>query len=338
MKTKTGIKAWAVNAALRTAIGITQILPVDLSLQLAKLLSKGWILLTTRHLDLAIKHIEASFPGKYSRVEVERIARRCLSQWTMFAMEVGWAPRLLSPATWHKYIKLVDFDEALELLLSNRGTILVAGHYGQFEMTAYLLAVLGLDVVAVMRPLDNAYFNRYVVESRRSHGLELLYKKGAIASSVKIISSGRALALVADQDAGSKGMFVDFFGRPASTYKSIALLAMRTKAPIIVGYARRIGDCFRYEVGAQRIIYPHEWENRDDPLRWITQSYTTAIEEMVREHPEQYLWIHRRWKSQPQPGLEVRSRIRTRRRKAPGETGRAPSRPGASPGPQERCS
>jgi len=104
---------------------------------------------------------------------------------------------------------------------------------------------------------------------------------------------------IGDQDAGRKGVFVDFFGQTASTYKSIGLLAMASGCPIVVGYARRCGNVARYEVGVQRIIHPHEWESRSAPLHWITQTYTTAIEETVRDAPEQYLWIHRRWKSQP---------------------------------------
>jgi len=299
MRTKAGVTAWLGYVAARTALAIVQIFPVSWNYRAAKLLAAGWVLLTTRHRDRAIANLEASFGGEYSRAQIEQIAEQCLVHWTMFAMEVVWAPRLLSSTNWTRYVNLANFDEALEILLGGRGAILVTGHYGHFEMTGYLLGCLGFDVVAVMRPLDNVYLNRYVVESRRSHGLELLDKKGAIESSIGLVSAGRPIAFIADQDAGSKGLFVDFFGRPASTYKSIGLLAMRSKVPIIVGYARRTGNRFHYEVGAPRVIHPHEWADKEDPLRWITQAYTQAIEDIVRAGPEQYLWIHRRWKSKP---------------------------------------
>ena len=157
-----------------------------------------------------------------------------------------------------------------------------------------------------MRPLDNVYLNRFVVRTRRTHGLTLLDKKGAMHGARDVLKAGKLLAFIGDQDAGRKGLFVDFFGRPASTYKSIGLLAMWTQCPIIVGYARRQGRVARYEVGVQRIIHPHEWQQQGDPLRWITQTYTTAIEEIVREAPDQYLWIHRRWKSNPKTSRVVR--------------------------------
>ena len=227
----------------------------------------------------------------------------------MFAVEVICLPRLINAMTWSRFIELKNFNEALELTVSGRGAILVTGHYGSFEMTGHLLAALGFDLVAVMRPLDNVYLNRFVVRSRRTHGLTLIDKKGATAQAESMLREGRLLGFIGDQDAGRKGIFVNFFGRPASTYKSIGLLAMATRCPIIVGYARRQGDKARYTVGVQRVIHPHEWEDRKDALRWITQTYTSALEDVVREDPEQYLWIHRRWKSTPRATRPAEQRL-----------------------------
>jgi KDO2-lipid IV(A) lauroyltransferase len=94
-------------------------------------------------------------------------------------------------------------------------------------------------------------------------------------------------------------VFVDFFGRKASTYKSIALLAISSNVPIGVGYSRRIDNRFYFEIGVNRIIFPYEWADKDDPLTWVTAEYTKAIEQFVREDPTQYWWLHRRWKHQP---------------------------------------
>jgi KDO2-lipid IV(A) lauroyltransferase len=114
-----------------------------------------------------------------------------------------------------------------------------------------------------------------------------------------VLESGAGLCFIADQNAGSKGLFVDFFGRQASTYKSIGLLAIHHEVPIIVGCARRLSDRFDYEIVVNRVIHPSEWTGRDDELMWITQEYTRAIEEFIRVDPSQYLWVHRRWKTRP---------------------------------------
>ncbi len=299
MKARTGPVAWAVYAVVRTALAVLQVFPIEWNMRAAKALARGWVLLTRRHRDRALLHLRESYGDTLPAERLEQIADASLAHWTTFVMEVACAPRLLTPTNWPKYIEPVGFGEVLDILVGGQGVILVTGHYGHFEMGGYLLACLGFDVVAVMRPLDNVYLNRFVVESRAAHGLELLDKKGAMQHARSVLESGRPLAFIADQDAGRKGVFVDFFGRPASTYKSIGLLAMATGAPIVVGYARRVGDEFRYEVGIERIIRPAEWEAADEPLRFITQAYTSAIEASVRAAPEQYLWMHRRWKTKP---------------------------------------
>jgi KDO2-lipid IV(A) lauroyltransferase len=99
-------------------------------------------------------------------------------------------------------------------------------------------------------------------------------------------------------------MFVPFFGRLASTYKSIGLLAMRYNIPIAAIHAKRVGDGFQYEVSVTDFIEPNDWIDQDDPLFYITARYNRAIEIMIRQAPEQYLWLHRRWKSRPKFELD----------------------------------
>jgi len=240
-----------------------------------------------------------AYGDSLNAAEIDRIALRSMQHQAMMAVEMAFAPRLIDEWTWPKYVRPVGVEQALRVMLQGKGALLLTAHFGSWELAGYLLATYGFDIVAIMRPLDNEYLNRFVVRTRQRRGLRLINKKGATAEAEEIIRSGAALGFIADQNAGRKGMFVDFFGVQASAYKSIGLLAMAMEAPIIVGYARRVGDRFFYEVGVQRIIHPHEWRDQADPLRWITQENTAAIETFVRKWPEQYLWIHRRWKSRP---------------------------------------
>jgi len=102
-----------------------------------------------------------------------------------------------------------------------------------------------------------------------------------------------------------KGIFVDFFGRKASTYKSIGLIAIDCNIPIGVGYSRRVDNRFFFEMGVKRIIFPEEWADKDDPLEWITAEYTKAIEEFRNvEDPSQYWWLHRRWRHRPKEEMQ----------------------------------
>jgi len=290
---------WLVYVAVRFAAMIFQVFPIDMNLKTARLMGLIWCWIMPRHRQRARDHLRLAYGARISDRQIDRLALQSMQQLTMMAMESLFTPRLINEWTWSRYVRLRGTDRALDLLLSGRGAILLTGHYGNWELVGFTLAALGFPLVAVMRPFDNPHLNRLLVEVRAKRGLRLLYKKGATRSAGDVLVSGGVLGFIADQNAGRKGEFVDFFGRKASTYKSIALLAMQYRVPVIVGYARRLSGRFEYEVGCNRVIEPAEWAGRDDPLHWITQEYTRAIESFVREAPEQYLWMHRRWKSRP---------------------------------------
>lgn len=256
------------------------------------------------HRNRAEGHIRMAFP-EMPPAQVSVTAKASMQQLAMLAIEVLFGPKLITQWTWAKYIHLRKLDDALRVLLRRKGCIMLTGHYGNWELLGYALAVLGFDIVAVMRPLDNEYLNRFLLDRRERSGLKLLYKKGATRAAGDVIESGGALCFIADQNAGSKGLFVDFFGKKASTYKSIGLLAMEHRVSIVVGCARRLSlNKFEYEICVDRVIQPEEWEGREDELLWITQEFSRAMEDFVRKAPEQYLWIHRRWKSRPKDELE----------------------------------
>lgn len=250
------------------------------------------------HRNRAERHVRMAFP-QASDAEVERIVRGSFESLAMLAVEVLLTPRLITQWSWARHIQLRKLDEAIRALASPRGCIMLTGHYGSWELLGYTLAILGFDIVAVMRPLDNEYLNRFLLDRRERSGLSLLYKKGATRNAPEVLESGGALCFIADQNAGRKGQFVDFFGYKASTYKAIGLLAIHHDVPIVVGCARRCSRGFDYEICVNRVIYPEEWKDKDDELAWTTQEYTRALEDLIRVAPEQYLWMHRRWKSRP---------------------------------------
>ena len=290
---------YGVYLLVRCAAMILQMFPVDENLKTARVVGRIWHRLIPRHRERAREHLRLAYGDKLTAVEVDRLALCSMQQMVMMAVEALFTPRLINEWTWPKYARLNGIGDALELLLDKRGVIMLTGHYGNWELLGFTLTALGFPMVAVMRPLDNPYLNEWLLDVRAKRGLQLLYKKGATQSADDILSSGGTLSFIADQNAGRKGAFVDYFGVKASTYKSIALLAIQHDVPIIVGYARRLSPRFQYELGCQRIIRPEEWKGRDDEVYWITQEYTRALEEVVRQAPEQYLWMHRRWKSRP---------------------------------------
>ena len=312
MKKRNKISDYFVYLLLRVVTAIFHLFPIDMNLRTGKwmgdmfwlIISKDFPILRKilrrKHRDQIMDNLRLALGKEYCEQELENIAKISCRHLVMFAIECLFTERLISLYTWQKYITFKNFEPALKLLLENKGAILLTGHYGSWEVLGYMLGTLGLDIVAVMRPLDNPYMNDYLVGIRERHGLRLLYKKGAAANMEQTIAEGSALGFIADQDAGRKGIFVDFFGQKASTYKSIALVARSLNVPLIVGCARRTSwKKFQYEVEAEEIIFPSEWKGRDDEVLYITTRFNQALERMVRKDPTQYLWLHRRWKSRP---------------------------------------
>ena len=275
-----------------------QMSDVNTSLRTARFLGRCLYYLYHRGRLRAMENLRLSFPEK-SLAWLERTTRRSFEHIVMLVFDVLYTTRLIRLSTWTNYVEFDHISEPLKLMVQNRGVIMITGHYGNFEILGYALAVLGLESYSIARPIDNPYINKFLLGVRERQGQIIIDKKGATNDMLQILKSGSTLSFIADQNAGRKGIFVDFFGRKASTYKSIGLLAMQYDLPIIVGYARRLNDQYRFEFGCNRIIKPEDWKQQDDPLYWITAEYTKGIEEFVRADPEQYWWVHRRWKTRP---------------------------------------
>jgi KDO2-lipid IV(A) lauroyltransferase len=273
--------------------------PVEANLRVAEMIGDFVYRIDRRHRERALANLRRSFPDMPESVR-EKMARRSMQQLFILFVEVLFTTRLIRIDTIARHIELSNLGESIALMMrKDQGLILLTGHYGNWEMLGYAMATLGFHTTSIARPLDNPYVNQWLLGVRERRGQRIIAKKGATEEVTAVLERRGAVAFIADQNAGPKGLFVDFFGRKASTYKSIGLLAMQYKVPVVVGYARRISRNFEFSMGVQDIIYPSDWEQQDDPLRYITQRYTKGIEDFVRADPGQYLWVHRRWKTRP---------------------------------------
>ena len=284
--------------ALRTLVMFLYLFNVETNLNTACFLGRLLWKYYHRGRNRALDNLRESFPEK-SEQWVWETGRRSFEHIAMLAIDVLFTPRLVKRYNWRNYSQYKNVERTKWLMQEGRGLLIVGGHYSNFEIVGYLMGLFGFNVYSIARPLDNKFINKHLYEVRRRMGQKIIDKKGAAELMGKTASTGATLCFIADQDAGKKGIFVDFFGRKASTYKSIGLIAVTNNIPIVVGYSRRIGNRFYFEIGVNRIIFPEEWAEKDDPLEWITAEYTKAIENFVLEDPSQYWWLHRRWKHQP---------------------------------------
>ncbi len=296
------IRDWIAYVALRLVVLVLYMFDVETNLKTACFLGRLLWRFYHRGRKRAIDNLKASFPEKSERW-INETGKRSFEHIVMLTIDIVFTPRLVKKYNWRKYSSFKNVEKTKWLMIEEKGLLMLTGHYGNFEINGYLMALFGFNIYSIARPLDNRFINKYLYDVRRRVGQKIIDKKGATKMMSQILSEGATLGFIADQDAGRKGVFVDFFGRKASTYKSIGLLAITQNLPIAIGGARRVGNRFFFELSINRIIFPHEWADKDDPLKWVTQEHTKALEEFIREDPTQYWWLHRRWKHRPKDEL-----------------------------------
>ena len=168
--------------------------------------------------------------------------------------------------------------------------------YGNWEVLGYTLATLGFETYSLARPIDNPLIDSWLLGVRERRGQIILSKRGVTTTALDVLNKKGVLGFIADQNAGPKGMFVPFFGRVASTYKSIGLLAIEHNVPVIVGYARLPRRQVSRSTWAcrtssiRRIGRIIRAINTKDELHYLTARYTKGIEDFIRDDPSQYLW------------------------------------------------
>jgi KDO2-lipid IV(A) lauroyltransferase len=289
--------------ALRVLVVYLYLFDVETNLKTACFLGRLLWKYYHRGRQRALDNLHASYPEK-SEEWIRQTGRRSFEHIVMLAIDVLFTPRLVKKRNWRNYSRFKNAERTKWLMKEGNGLLMITGHYSNFEIIGYMMGLFGFNIYSIARPFDNKFINSYLYNVRKRVGQKIIDKKGASEIMDKITSQGATLCFIADQDAGRKGLFVDFFGRKASTYKSIGLLAITNNIPICVGCSRRIDNRFFFEMCVQRIIFPEEWADKEDPLMWVTAEYTKAIEEFVREDPSQYWWLHRRWKHRPKEELE----------------------------------
>ncbi len=263
-----------------------------------------WYYLYRRRVDVAMANIDRAFKGKLSRQEVKRISLQSYRNIGRTFLEFARFPFMNSSDA----RALVDFSN-LEILdevaAEGRGAILVTGHFGNWEMLGAAIAGRGYPISFVVGRQGNARVDRRINGYRGGMGVGIIEQGAALRQIPKALKEGRFVALLADQDAGRSGVFVDFLGCPASTPKGAAHFACRFQVPILFGVTIRTDDG-RYKALMHPPIRPRKGADLNEEILRLTREYTGALERAVYDHPDHYFWPHRRWKTKPPTKEEER--------------------------------
>lgn len=294
----SAVKDRAVYAGVRSAITLATLAEPDTTLagfaRLGRLYAGAPF--NRKRLDRAVANLSEAFPD-WAEERKREYAIRGYEHLAMLGAELALMPRLMSSEGWADRARMTKIRSALDKLLTGGPCILVTGHVGNWELGGTMMAMLGFKIHAIYRPLDSPALDAWARESRSRKGLALLDKYSTAKGLPDIFARGECAAFVADQNAGTRGLFVPFFGRLASTSRSVATLAIRTGTPILPLFIRREPDG-RHHITVRPPIMPNATTS-DDAVTELTRRCTAAIETAVREAPDQWLWMHARWRTRP---------------------------------------
>jgi Kdo2-lipid IVA lauroyltransferase/acyltransferase len=286
----TGITA--VTAALRA-------MPLERAVRAGARLG-GWAMNFDRpNRPIALKNLEIAFP-EMTPADRLNILRKMYRSWGRVLAEWTHLPEL-SRANIERVVTYEgkeNWDEA-ERRSNGHGILVLTAHFGNFELLPIAQSIYGYRLAIVHRPLRNPLIDAAIRAERVKYGNRIIERKAGGREVMRMLRQNWMIAIALDLDV-RKGVFVDFFGMPASTSDGVARIALASGAPVMPAFMVREGDSVHHKIKILPAFFPEKTRNREALVRQYTQMYSDTVEQVIREHPDHWNWIHRRWKTRPQ--------------------------------------
>jgi KDO2-lipid IV(A) lauroyltransferase len=290
------VKHWFEYVLVRSVDVVQSVLPMAVVRRCGVWLGRAVYLIDHSHRRTALENLKAAFPGRSER-ECQRLARGVFEHFGSVLLELLRFGRY----SHQQMLAAVEFegdDRAAAAYQQGRGVLFFTGHFGYWEMQAIVHALRSRPVSVLARPLDNPRLHAMLERTRTMTGNAVIYRQGAVRRMLQDLANNKGIAVLIDQHLHTPDVvYVDFFQRPAATTSALAALALRTGAAVIPVFALPLPG------GRYRLVYEHPvtppTEESPDAVREFTQRCTDVLEMYVRRHPEQWLWMHRRWREVP---------------------------------------
>lgn len=281
------------HAAVAGLASVVQRLPQKLVLSVGTAIGRAAYAIDARHRRITVENLSATFPER-SAQERTRISRAVFTHFGRKLMELlrfGGLSRDEMLAS----VEFVGGEHVEAAHALGRGTIFITGHFGFWEVHAIAHALRYPPIAVVARALDNPLLDVLLEQVRTQTGNVVIDRKGGLRKILRALNANQGVAILIDQHIlTTDAVRVDFLGRPAATTSAVASFAMKTGAPVVPVFALPLND------GRYRLIYERPVEpppaDTPDAVREFTQRCTKVLEKYVRAHPDQWLWMHRRWR------------------------------------------
>jgi len=295
-----------VAAAVSVVIELLNLLPDSVARALGRAAGALVWRIDKRHRRQILQHMDLAFRDEKTREEKERLCRAYFDHMGLAVMEFA-RMRKLTKENVDAVIDLSELKRFDELLARGKGLLCVPAHHGNWELCGYAVALKGYPLKSVARPLDNEPLNDLITAMRERSGNEIVQKWKVLWKLKKLLDHGGIVTMSIDQNGGVAGLFVPFFNVLASTVTSPAELHLLTGVPIVVATLNRKPDGIRHALHVWDVIEHPKSGDHDADVRAVITRINAAVEKSIREFPEQWLWVHKRWKSRPEgevPGMD----------------------------------
>jgi KDO2-lipid IV(A) lauroyltransferase len=251
--------------------------------------------LGTKNRLITLHNLQSAFPEKDIE-EIVRIAKGVYRHFAIVTAEFFDMP-YINRENIHEWVDVEGLENYQAAIAKGKGVLSIVAHFGNWEIMTIAVPIYLKPMYIVYRPLDSPVIDNMVEYVRTMNGNVLIPKGGSGKKVVELLKENQIIGILSDQNvAAYEGVFVDFFGRPACTGVGLAVMAMRSGAPVVPAFMAR-QKSGKYKLILKPAIEAVCTDDYDADLQVNTQRFTKTVEEIVREYPDQWFWFHKRWKT-----------------------------------------
>ncbi|MBM4347336.1 MAG: hypothetical protein FJ107_04310 [Deltaproteobacteria bacterium] len=287
--------AFPIYILIRLVGFFINLLPERFALWIGRQLGNLMYYVDIEHRRVAIDNLKIAFGEEKTEAERYSIARKNFQNIGMMAIEFFLIPKLDMEA-YRKKVEVEGLDKALAVLEQGRGALLLLGHFGNWELMVPMSRVIQRPILGIAKPLKrNRWLNRWVVQSREKIGLEMIPPVDATPKVIKALSRNYPVVVMFDQRGKrTKGVWADLFGRKVPTTAGLAVMALRSNAPVLPVFMVREGT-EKHRLFIQDPLELIRTGDFQHDVEANTQLFNNVLESIIRQYPDQWLWIHRRF-------------------------------------------
>ena len=299
-KKRSQLSDFVQYAALSALVVIIQPLPLNFCMMIGRCFAYARYLFDRKRRAIAEENLRKAYGTDLSDIQRRKIIRSNYLHLASVGIDFIKLPQLVNSNNWRKYFEVEGLEFAREALEQEKGIIFVSGHLGSWEVLGCAMKYLFHQPVhSIAKHMENPFSDRFVTKLRENSGQKIIFTENASREILRALKSNQLLGILIDQNVRENNIIVDFFGQKAATTRSVATLSLKTGAPVIMLFARRVDRRYRFKVTFSKPIQIEKTENQEKDIFNLTQKCTSIIESRIREHPHEWIWIHNRWKTRP---------------------------------------